>query len=140
MRGFIHHPTEFPILVSSEDNTKGDQTRLCSIGQEGVACRLHRELPPGAPVTLRIPLLQHEYRFSGRVTRCDRCANGFGVSILFKDETESFKSKMVEQVCQIEHYRRELLRDGRDLDSETAAQEWIERYSNQFSKTFTDRD
>jgi ABC-type Fe3+-hydroxamate transport system substrate-binding protein len=42
----------------------------------------------------------------------------------------------VEQVCQIEHYRSELRKTGRELDAETAAQEWIEHYSNQFSKTF----
>ena len=41
---------------------------------------------------------------------------------------------MVEQVCQIEHYRREVLRvEGRVLDAESAAVEWIGRYAAEFS-------
>ncbi|MBL8423886.1 MAG: hypothetical protein JNK06_10380 [Candidatus Accumulibacter phosphatis] len=40
---------------------------------------------------------------------------------------------MVEQVCQIEHYRREVRRrERRELDAEAAAQEWIARYADQF--------
>jgi hypothetical protein len=44
---------------------------------------------------------------------------------------------MVEQVCQIEHYRQELRRDGRELDSETAAREWIERFGSEFAEIFS---
>lgn len=134
MRGFIRHPTEFPILISPEDSTLCDQVTHCNIGQGGLACRLPHELPEGAPVTLHIPSLQEDYSVSGRVVRCDRCAHGFGVGILFNDEIECFKSKMAEQVCQIEHYRRELSKAGRELDAETAAREWIALYSRQYSQ------
>ncbi|TNE81254.1 MAG: PilZ domain-containing protein [Gammaproteobacteria bacterium] len=138
MRRFIHHPTEFPILISPEGSAHYDRATLCNIGEEGLACRLPHAIPPGAPVTLQIPSLHQEYSVSGRVVKCDRYTKGFGVSILFNDKNESFKSKMVEQVCQIEHYRQALLKDGRELDSETAAQEWIARYSHQFFKTFSE--
>lgn len=138
MRHFIHHPNEFPILVSPEGSSTGDQASLCNISEEGISCRLPHELSPGTPVTLQIPALKNEFRLSGRVARCDHFAKGFGVSILFNDDKEAFKSKMVEQVCQIEHYRSELRKAGRELDRETAAQEWIERYSDQFSETFSD--
>lgn len=137
MRRFIRHPTDFPILVFSMDSSNGDQASLCDIGQGGLACHLPRELGPGATVTLGIPSLVQDYRVSGKVIRCSRCSNGYRVGIQFNDETESFKSKMVEQVCQIEHYRQELRRDGRDLDSETAAREWIERFGSQFAEIFS---
>jgi len=137
MRRFIRHPTDFPILVSPDGCNNGDQASLCDISQGGIACRLPRQLLPGTPVTMCIPSLQMDCRVSGRVVRCIPCAKGFRVGIKFNDDTEVFKSKMVEQVCQIEHYRRELIREGRELDSETAAQEWIERYSNSFSEDFS---
>lgn len=137
MRRFIRHPTTFPILVFSVDSSNGDQASLCDIGQGGLACRLQRELGPGASVTLGIPSLEQDYRVSGKVIRCSRCSKGYQVGIQFSDETESFKSKMVEQVCQIEHYRQELRRDGRELDSETAAREWIERFGSQFAEIFS---
>ncbi|SDW28104.1 PilZ domain-containing protein [Marinobacter mobilis] len=137
MRRFIRHPTEFPILVFSIDSANGDEASLCDISQGGLACSLQNELCPGTCVTLGIPSLQQEYRVSGLVVRCSRASNGYRVGIQFTDEAETFKSKMVEQVCQIEHYRRELRSRGRELDSETAAREWIERFGSQFADIFS---
>lgn len=137
MRRFIRHPTDFPILVFSMDSADGDEASLCDISQGGLACSLQRELCPGADVALGIPSLQQDYRFSGQVVRCRRCSNGYRVGIQFRDETESFKSKMVAQVCQIEHYRKKLRRGGRELDSETAAREWIDRFGRQFAEIFS---
>ena len=137
MRDFIHHPTEFPILISPAGSHRGDRATLCNIGEDGLACRLPHKLERGEPVTVQIPALQQPFQGAGRVVKCDRYATGFGLSILFEDDQETFKSKMVEQVCQIEHYRRIQRQSGRELDSESAAREWIERYSQQFSKTFS---
>ena len=40
---------------------------------------------------------------------------------------------MVEQVCPIEQYRHEMLKnEGRTLSSEEAALEWIQKYAPQF--------
>lgn len=137
MRRFIRHPADFPILVSAAGSNNGEQASLCDISQGGLACRLPRQLASGDSVTLCIPSLQPDYRFSGRVVRCHPCAKGFRVGIKFNDATESFKCRMVEQVCQIEHYRRELHRVGCELDSETAAQEWIACFGGEFAETFS---
>lgn len=138
MRRFIRHPTDFPILVFSMDGSHGDEASLCDISQGGLACNLGRELGLGEPVALGIPSLKQDYRISGEVVRCSRFSNEYRVGIRFIDQVESFKSKMVEQVCQIEHFRRELCREGRKLDSETAAREWIERFGSQFADIFSD--
>jgi hypothetical protein len=40
---------------------------------------------------------------------------------------------MIEQICHIEHYRKEVkLAEGRELSSEEAADEWIKRYAGDF--------
>jgi len=137
MRRFIRHPTDFPILIFSMGSSHGDKASLCDISLSGLACSLQREYWPDAPVALAIPSIQKDCRFSGRVLRCTRCPGGYRVAITFSDEAESFKRKMVEQVCQIEHYRQELRRDGRELDSETAAREWIERFGSEFAEIFS---
>ena len=50
-----------------------------------------------------------------------------------RPETPLFAARMVEQVCQIEHYRQQVQRaEGRVLDAETAAREWIKRYAASF--------
>lgn len=137
MRRFIRHPTDFPILVFSAKSTHGDEASLCDISQGGLACSLRNKLRRDEPVELGIPSLQQDYRISGEVVRCRRIADGYRVAIRFSDESESFKSKMVEQVCQIEHFRQALCKDGRELDSQTAAREWIERYGRQFADIFS---
>jgi len=44
-----------------------------------------------------------------------------------------FRLRMIEQICQIEHYRKEVkLVEGRDLSAEEAASEWISRYASDF--------
>jgi len=41
--------------------------------------------------------------------------------------------RMIEQICYIEHYRKEvLLNEGRRITSEQAALEWIEKYAQDF--------
>jgi hypothetical protein len=45
----------------------------------------------------------------------------------------AFSTRMVEQVQHIEHYRQEVLRvEGRLLDDDSAALEWIERFAAAF--------
>jgi len=45
----------------------------------------------------------------------------------------AFSTRMVEQVQHIEHYRQEVLRvEGRLLDDDSAALEWITRYAATF--------
>ncbi len=44
-----------------------------------------------------------------------------------------FATRMVAQVQHIKHYRQEVLRlEGRVLDDDSAALEWIERYAATF--------
>lgn len=45
----------------------------------------------------------------------------------------AFSTRMVEQVQHIRHYRQEVLRiEGRVLDDDSAALEWITRYAAAF--------
>ena len=65
---------------------------------------------------------------------------GFEVGIEFNAQ-EAFKSKMVEQLCQIEEYRQLMLREqGREIDGEEAAREWISRHAREFSDSFQGDD
>jgi hypothetical protein len=58
--------------------------------------------------------------------------------ISFNTEQNSFTARMVEQICQIEHYRQEVEQlEGRILDSEEAAEEWLQRYAEDFNRIFS---
>ena len=58
-----------------------------------------------------------------------------GVELLEKEE--AFRTRMIEQICHIEHYKNEVYKtEGRELSGEEAALEWI----NKFAHTFPDFD
>jgi hypothetical protein len=60
-------------------------------------------------------------------------AEGYCIGVQFMDEADAFRARMVEQVCSIERYRREVeAKEGRRLTRDEAAQEWIRRYAGRF--------
>lgn len=148
MRKYIRHPSSIPVELSMADSTAGSSDgadnaagihNLSNIGEGGFACAVQRPLPIGARVELRIPLIWPDYRACGVVAWCRRgppCEIGIAFS-----GHDLFKTKMIEQLCQIEDYRRQLeTGEGRTLSSEAAAREWIALYAQDFSTRFHTRD
>ena len=77
--------------------------------------------------------------FTGRgvVVWCQEHENAFHVGIQFTSLRDTFQARMVEQLCQIELYRREVAQqEDRCLSSEQAAAEWIEHYAEEFNRHF----
>ena len=64
---------------------------------------------------------------------CQNEGGQYAVGVQFLDSEEAFRVRMVEQVCHIESYRRDIAeREGRQLTAEEAALEWIGRYASSF--------
>ena len=69
----------------------------------------------------------------GIVIWCHESEDGYRIGLRFNDDDVAFALRMIEQVCHIEHYRGEVLRnEGRRLSSEEAAAEWIEKFAASF--------
>lgn len=134
MREFIRHPTDIPIDVNISDGNDSASTINLSVG--GICCRCAEYLAAGTLIDIRIPLVNPVYNGTGTVRWCKKCDDtGFEVGITFSDCQEAFRSRMVEQVCQIEHYKNTVLRnEGRKLSTEQAAQEWIQQYAADFAQ------
>ena len=57
----------------------------------------------------------------------------YDVGIQFADTNTEFAVRMVEQICQIHHYQREVLeKEGRSLSGAEAAAEWVAKYARDF--------
>ncbi len=57
----------------------------------------------------------------------------YELGIQFLAREDLFAARMVEQLCYIERYRREVLNtEGRELSSADAAREWIARFAEDF--------
>ncbi|HEU0077282.1 MAG TPA: hypothetical protein VFQ76_06510, partial [Longimicrobiaceae bacterium] len=57
----------------------------------------------------------------------------FCIGVQFLDAGDAFRARMVEQVCSIDRYRRQVReREGRELTGQEAAEEWIRDHAARF--------
>ncbi|KAA3608068.1 MAG: PilZ domain-containing protein [Planctomycetota bacterium] len=132
-RKYIRHPSNIPLVLEvvghrPEFSCQG----LKNISAGGLCCRYEAALEPGAEVRIRIELVDPVFEAEGQVVWCLTRPSQrpkrypFEVGIQFTGPEERHRLRMVEQICHIESYRREVLvTEGRVLDAEEAAAEWI---------------
>lgn len=135
IRKFIRHPSDIPIQVvldGVEDETD-DDTTLTNVSLGGVAFISSRKLELLDRVRICIPVLPDDNCLTGLVVWCEKSAGGYEVGLEFDSSRELFRLRMIEQLCHIEHYRKEVeSQHGRKLTIEEAAKEWISEYAVSF--------
>ena len=137
IRKFIRHPAEVPIRVSlervvdeAEDPTEQTITNV-SLG--GLAIVSDKPIAQLERVRISIPMLGEDNDLVGNVVWCEEASDGYEVGVEFDRSRDVYRMRMIEQICHIEHYRKEVARlEGRDLSSQEAAREWISRYAGDF--------
>lgn len=132
-RKFIRHPSDIPIEITPAHLAETETTVLSDVSHGGlcfVAPEYHRV---GSILRICIPVSRPAFETSGRVA-WSREENGrFVIGVEFLDRDDVFRMRMIEQVCYIEHYRKEVERkEGRALTSEQAALEWIANSAEDF--------
>jgi c-di-GMP-binding flagellar brake protein YcgR len=134
MRQFIRHPVDVPIEIDTEDASPPSAFHTHDISRGGLAFLCAFAVMPGAHVQIRIPYVKPAFEARARVVWCrPHDADSYELGVTFLDADDAFLARMVEQVCHIEDYRKAVLRtEGRELSSEEAALEWIDKYASQF--------
>ena len=135
MRQFVRHPTDIPICVRAEALRAEDlgDCQMTTVSQGGLSCQVDRPFIEGTIVSIDIPSVTPPYHGLGEVVWCLRRGERYELGVRFTDSEEAYKSRMVQQVCQIEHYKNLVFeREGRILDGNQAASEWIEKYAAYF--------
>jgi hypothetical protein len=132
MRAFIRHPSDIPMQLQPDyQDRKLGVLHNASLG--GLACFSHYALPVGTKVRIRLYLTLPVFEAEGRVVWCESTLSGYDVGVAFDDADEAFRVRMIEQLCHIEEYKRRIReREGRLLNGEEAAMEWISRYAADF--------
>lgn len=106
-------------------------TRDVSLG--GLAFESRSCPEQGQLVEIRIRAVKPEFRTRARVVWCRGLPQGYEVGVAFLASSDAFRARMVEQVCQIERYRRDVReKEGRELTGPEAANEWIRKYAAGF--------
>lgn len=133
MRQFIRHPSDVPIEYRLVDLADHLHEYLCNISTGGLCFTSRQYVPIGAEILIQIPLRRPVFEVKGAVTWCNRVDDHFEVGVKFIDTRTELGVRMAEQVCYIEHYKKEVLeKEGRILTGEEAAVEWITAYAHNF--------
>ena len=137
-RQFIRHPAEVPIEIAPRSEPEDDGREPASgtardVSLGGLAFKSPSCPQQGQLVEIRIRTVQPEFRTQARVVWCRSLREGYEVGVAFLASSDAFRARMVEQVCQIEQYRREIREtEGRELSGQEAAAEWIGKHAAAF--------
>ena len=137
IRKFIRHPAGVPIEVTldwaeDENDETVDQT-ITNVSLGGLAFVSHKPLELLERVRICIPVLNEENYLVGNVVWCEKAGSGYEIGIEFEKSRDAFRLRMIEQICHIEHYRKEIAKlEGRELNPQEAAKEWIAKYAGEF--------
>ena len=126
-----------PIQVTldwvEEDNDETVDQTITNVSLGGLAFISSKPLEVLERVRVSIPVLNQENFLIGNVVWCEKSRTGYEIGIEFEHSRDVFRLRMIEQICHIEHYRKEVARlEGRELDSQEAAREWISKYAGDF--------
>lgn len=134
-RVYLRHPADIPIDYELAGVVADQHEYITDISTGGLSFKAAKCLAIGAIVRIRIPLTNPAFEVSARVAWCSPAEGHFLVGVAFLHADEGFRARMVEQVCQIEAYKREVReREGRELTGQQAALEWIGRHAADFPR------
>jgi len=137
IRKFIRHPSGVPIQVTldfaeDENDETVDQT-MTNVSLGGLAFISQKPLELLERVRICIPVLNQDNYLVGNVVWCEKVGGGYEIGIEFEKSKDVFRLRMIEQICHIEHYRKEVEEsEGRELNAQEAAKEWISKFAGEF--------
>ncbi len=132
LRGFIRHPSSIPLVIYyGAETCERMSQQMLNVSLGGLSFLSDRTLPVGEIITVSIALLRPPFESKAKVVWCEEVGGKLEVGVEFVDAGDAAKARLVEQVCYIEQYRRETLDiECRQLTSEEAAHEWIDKYAS----------
>ena len=132
MRRYIRHPSNVPISYNTKDHKEQPEI-LRDVSSGGLCFTSDIHLHPGHPIHIEIPVSEPPFQADGVIKWCRCEGNHYVVGVAFNEITNLFALRMVEQLCHIEGYRQQVQeQEQRNLTSEEAAAEWIEKYAADF--------
>ena len=132
MRKYIRHPSDIPIQFNVK-KVKLAKHRMRNISVGGVSIRTEGRIEIGSVIDLTINSVTPAFTASGRVAGCLKRGDSYDVGIQFLEPEDAFRVRMVEQICHIEQYKKDMFeREGRQLSGEEAALEWINKFASDF--------
>ena len=132
-RNFIRHPSDIPIGVKVENMIVPREESLCDVSTGGLSFFSSDDFAVNTVLNIKIQLVNPVFEARARVAWCNKSGNCFEIGVEFMQTKDAFRIRMVEQICHIEHYKKEIRqKEGRSLNGKEAALEWIDKYAGTF--------
>ncbi|HSK18153.1 MAG TPA: PilZ domain-containing protein [Longimicrobiales bacterium] len=132
-RRFIRHTAGVPIEVRTVRGREARRQPTINISEGGLSFVSEEDIPVGTTIEIRIAEVDPPFEAKARVVWVKGEDDGYCIGVQFLDAADAFRSRMVEQVCAIEQYRREVEeQEGRVMTQAEAAQEWITKFAGRF--------
>ena len=126
---FIRYPGQVPVHYRP-CHVEGEGKGLTTT-PGGICFPCGEPLAPGSLVRLSLAAPHGVERFLVRVAWCRPEGVEFLAGACMLDDADACRARLVAQLCHIDLYRRQEMANGRELDEETAAGEWIARFAHQ---------
>jgi PilZ domain len=137
-RAFIRHTAGVPIEVRAVPGSAGRTLESVNVSTGGLSFTSEEALELGSTIEIRIDEVDPPFEARARVVWASPEGPHHCVGVQFLDASDAFRARMVEQVCAIERYRKEVREnEGREITSQQAAAEWIGKYAGRFPESGT---
>ncbi len=136
IRRHVRHVTGIPIEITLGRRFThfAAEDHVGNISAGGLCFVADGRFEPGEPIQVRIPILDRDTQLDGRVVWCNGTDHGYETGLEFDDPERGDQLRIIDQICQIECYRREVEKiDGLVLSAERAARESVLRNANDIS-------
>ena len=135
MRSFIRHPANIPLEFETDSNSKERGHTLRNVSTGGLCFISETAIKKGTQLKINIPNLRSEFVENCIVVWCRKKKAKYEIGVKFLDDQTTFRMRMVEQICYIENYRKEVFStEGRKLTAKEASDEWIAKFAKEFPR------
>ena len=138
IRRHVRHVTGMPIHITLDYASRlykeASDDNISNVSLGGMAFIADDRFDIDQTIRVGFPILNEKGTFTSKVIWCEKTGRGYEVGLEFDDADEAHRLKMIDQISDIENYRRrkEAI-DGRPIGSEQAAREWMQQYAGGFS-------
>ncbi len=131
-RKFFRHPVDIPIQIFPQQLQACEYVPMSDISEGGIAIQTNVFFEKGARLKVCIPHIHPPFEAIGIVRWQRSLDDQLEIGLMFLDDDTAFRVRMIEQIFQIEKYRKQLLHKGHVISFQKAASQWIEKHAENF--------
>lgn len=130
MRAYIRHPVTIPVEIELHRKESYFTRFVDNVSLGGFSFISDVPLKKEMHIKLRINALKPAFETLGKVIWCRKHNNNFRIGIQFLEKNDAPRMLMVDQLCYVEKYKKEITqREGRLPNREEALSAWLRQHT-----------